>query len=195
MSLLRNIFPLMLCVIGAQDAAACTYLTNSWTPDEVRAKGKAVAVDRQCRTINIGAYDGASLGPAQNLGEGRIAQVINEHNHYVMLADCMTKEATILRGKATIVGDTSCGPILDFDDLTGPDATVDLSAGDDLHELVRLAKANGATEQNPINQFLKFRIPFSDRDFDDIYDVASKDHFDLLCGCNIYYPNSPGASK
>lgn len=174
---------------------ACSFLPDPSTPDGLRAASKAVAADGMCRTINIGVNDRTSLGPATNLGNGRVMQVISEDTSHVLLGDCNTREATILRGTPTQVAETSCGPDHEFASLTGDDAMLSLAQGADLHALVDIATAAGAIEKNPLKTFFEFDIFFSEHGYNDDYAVTQKDRFDLLCGCAIFYPNSPGASS
>ena len=177
------------CIGGA--AFACSYDFTKTPPAEIRKQSKRVAVDRQCRTINVGVWDNYSLGGATDLGNGRVQQVVNDDKSMVVLADCNTREATMLRGTATQIGETSCGPIYEYASVTGPKAIVALNQGETLNDLVEIVDVAGVTELNPVEQFFTFTdFPHSNR-----YDVSRKDKFNLLCGCDVYYPNSPGASK
>jgi hypothetical protein len=110
------------------------------------------------------------------------------------IADCQTREATKLRGPVTEV-ETSCPGIYDYADIIGDEANIDFTAGKDLTALVTEIAADGVTELNPIERFFTFRIPISSKGYDRVYEVADKDRFDPLCGCNIYYQSSPGASQ
>ena len=161
----------------------------------LRAASKPVEVSNECHTTNIGVYDQLSLGRAQDLGDGRIFQTVGDSGTRVFLADCNTREATVLRGPIVSEYETSCGPSFDFESLTGATATIDLTSGEDLHELVEVAEAAGAFELSPLEMFFKFDIFLSSRGFDDEYDVGRKDRFNLLCGCGRLYPNSAGASQ
>lgn len=171
-------------------ASACTFTWEFSTTSELRAEGKRVAVDRQCRTINAGIYDELSLGPATDLGDGRVQQVLNEPDQTrVLLADCNTREITILQGAEAEFMETSCGRFYSYGPVTGDDAPMSLSVGANLHELVDLAAAKGITEIDPNDYFFRFSAR------EGRVAVGRKDRFDLLCGCKSLYPDSPGAQK
>jgi hypothetical protein len=172
-------------------ASACSWVWEDYTTSEALAQSKRVAVDRHCRTINVGVYDDWSLGPATDLGNGRVQQVLDETNQsQVLLADCNTREVTILRGAKTEFIETSCGRLYSYGPATGDDAPVSLSVGANLKELVDLAAAQGMTEIDPIDYFFSFRSNEGSGQA-----VRRKDRFDLLCGCKRFYPDSPGAQK
>ncbi|MCA3447251.1 MAG: hypothetical protein INF93_11125 [Rhodobacter sp.] len=171
-------------------ASACTFVWEYSTTSELRAEGKRVAVDRQCRTINAGIYDELSLGPATDLGDGRVQQVLEDtEKSHVLLADCNTREVTILRGAEAEFIETSCGRFYSYGPVTGDDAPMSLSVGADLHELVDLAASKGITEVDPNDYFFRFSAR------EGRVAVDRKDRFDLLCGCKRLYPDSPGAQK
>jgi hypothetical protein len=173
-------------------ASACSFAPDERSPSEIRANSNAVAVDRQCRTINAGVYDHLSLGPATNLGHGRVQQVLDGSDQSrVLLADCNTREVTMLEGPVTHVqeGDFCDPPNVTHADLSGENAIMSLAVGTNLHELVDLATANGAVEQNPNEIFFTFWIEAGSKR----RNVSAKDRFDLLCGCKIFYPESAGA--
>ena len=171
-------------------ARACTWTWEGVTKSQMVAQSKPVAVDRQCRTINAGIYDNLSLGPATDLGGGRVQQVLEDADlSRVLLADCNTREVTILEGAATEAGDSSCGPFYTYAPITGGDAPMSLSVGANLHELVELAATKGMTEIDPHEHFFRVIADWEDET------VTRKDRFDLLCGCKRLYPNSPGAQE
>jgi hypothetical protein len=171
-------------------ASACTFVWEYSTTSQLRAEGKRVAVDRQCRTINAGIYDELALGPATDLGDGRVQQVLEDTDQSrVLLADCNTREVTILRGAKAEFIDTSCGRLYSYSPVTGDDAPISLSVGADLHKLVDLAAAKGITEVDPNDYFFRFSAR------EGRVAVGRKDRFDLLCGCKRLYPDSPGAQE
>jgi hypothetical protein len=155
------------------------------------AQSKPVAVYRQCRTINAGIYDEISLGPATDLGNGRVQQVLEDtEQSEVLLADCNTREVTILRGAEAEFIETSCGRLYSYGPVIGDNAPMSLSVGADLHELVDLAAKKGITEIDPNEYFFSFSSSKGPGQA-----VGRKDRFDLLCGCKRIYPDSPGAQK
>jgi hypothetical protein len=170
--------------------SACTFVWEGVTKSQMVAQSKPVAVDRQCRTINAGIYDEISLGPATDLGDGRVQQVLEDtEQSRVLLADCNTREVTILQGAATEAGESSCGFHYTYAPITGDGAPMSLSVGADLHELVDLAAKKGITEIDPNEHFFRFTADWKEET------VTRKDRFDLLCGCKRLYPDSPGAQK
>jgi hypothetical protein len=179
--------------VFANSVSACEPALDERTLSEIRSLSKPVAVDRLCRTINAGVYDNLSLGPVTDLGNGRIQQVLDGSDQStVLVADCNTSEATILLGAVTTTDDgNSCGPTYTFADLAGENAMMSLAAGADLHELVDLALAQGATEINPLEYFFMFSKAWES----DLHPVPRKDRFNLLCGCQLYYPQSAGAKE
>jgi hypothetical protein len=172
-------------------ASACSWVWEFYTTSEALAQSKRVAVDRKCRAINVGVYDDWSLGPATDLGNGRVQQVLEETKQsQVLLADCNTREVTILQGAEAEFIDTSCGRLYSYSPVTGANAPISLSVGTNLHELVDLAAAQGMTEIDPIDYFFRFTSNEGSGQA-----VGRKDRFDLLCGCKLFYPDSPGAQK
>ncbi len=171
-------------------ASACVLRGSGYTTSEILAESNPVVVDRQCRTINIGVYDGRSLGRATDLGNGRVQQVLeNTDRSHVLLADCNTREATILQGAVTEVEESSCGLAYSYAPITGDNAPMSLSVGSSLHELVYFAALHGMTEIDANDHFFRFRSGGGWQP------VGRKDRFDLFCGCKLFYPDSPGAQK
>ncbi|MFN7268765.1 MAG: hypothetical protein ACK5UA_07170 [Cereibacter sp.] len=172
-------------------ASACTFVWEGFSASQLRAESKRVVVDRQCRTINAGIYDNLSLGRATDLGNGRVQQIVDDENQsQVLVADCNTREVTILRGARDEGADTSCGMLYSYGPVTGDKAPMSLSVGANLHELVDLAAAKGLTEIDPNDYFFSFSSQDGPGQA-----VGRKDRFDLLCGCKRLYPDSPGAQK
>ncbi len=176
----------------ADAALACEPVYDERSLFEIRSLSKPVAVDPKCRAINAGVYDALSLGPATDLGRGRVQQVLGgQDQSRVLLADCNTRELTILQGAVTRTTETSCGPISEYADLAGENAMMPLDREANLHDLVDVAAKRGVTEINPLEYFFKFTKPWETEQ----YAVSRKDRFDLLCGCKLYYPGSPGAKN
>lgn len=179
-------------MLVSHGAMACSPFFDDRSPREIRQESKPAISDQQCRVNNIGVYDYISLGRAEDLGNGRIQQVIGDSDQaQVYLADCNTREAIILVGKATRTGLTSCGPMYDYAALAGENAMMSLSQGKDLHALVSIGAALGTTERNPIDEFMSFDLDFGETR----HEVGDKDRFDLMCGCKIFYPDTPGGRR
>lgn len=192
MRLSTFLFCVTAASVSANAANACEPVLDPRSPSEIRLSSKRVAVDSQCRTINAGVKDWKSLGPARDLGNGVIQQVLgNEDQSRVLLADCNIREATILRGKVTSTTETSCGLEFTFAALDGQNAMMRFDSGASYQELIDLALAKGAAEISPSEYFFKFSKDWETK----LYPVSRKDRFDLLCGCKLFYPDSAGAKN
>jgi hypothetical protein len=136
-----------------------------------------------------------SAGRAINLGDGRIYQQgpIYWASDYVeggevLVVDCNTLETVVLKGQALV--DSSCGPVRY--PLAIVDSIADLTEGDSLTELVDFVERNGGIALDAGDYFNETYLAD-----DGGYSVANlpADSVDLLCGCNIFYPDSPGATQ
>jgi hypothetical protein len=191
--------------VSASAASACEPVMDERSLSKIRANSAPVATDSECRTINAGVYDDLFVGPAVDLGNGRVMQVLGhtyftagndknfseEDKSRVLLADCNTREVTILQGAQTQVGETSCGPEYSYAPVVGKKAVISLDAGETLNELVDLAAAKGVTELSPKQHFFMFSKVWES----ELHPVGHKDRFDLLCGCKIFYRGSAGAKN
>lgn len=176
----------------ASAASACDPMMEQRTPSQIRFQSKRVAVDSQCRAINVGAYDDISLGPAKDLGNGLIQQDLGGPDQSrVFIADCNIREVTILQGKVARTEETSCGPMDFYADLAGANAMMTFDGRANYQDLVAFALSKGVTEISPSEYFFKFSMSYEAA----LHPVGRKDQFDLLCGCKLYYPDSPGAKN
>jgi hypothetical protein len=175
----------MAGVFLAAQSCACSIVADPRTNAQIKLDSAPLSVTASCGFQNGGVYDNLSAGNAEDLENGRVLQRVNETDHSVLLADCGTREVTMLHGPFAYDEDSLCGPMSFFDPLVGDNAIMSMSAGATLRELVDLAVQHGATEQNPIEVFNT--DPWGDP-------VDPKDRVDLLCGCQLYYPDSPGAN-
>ncbi|MEJ8560966.1 hypothetical protein QTO30_06850 [Yoonia sp. GPGPB17] len=190
---MRGIYLIALAVgfcFFATFGVACELAYDERSSYRIRAESKPVEVDDQCRTSNINVDDVESLGAAQDLGAGRVLQSVSKTDSTALLADCNTRELVVLVGPSTIVGETSCGPRAVFSPILGPAAVFDLSRGEDLHQLVSLAEVAGLGAFDPNKRFFEF---YNGLFNSNLNEVGGRDRFDLLCGCKVYYPTSPGA--
>lgn len=177
-------------VLCGSAAMACTPISESATPSQIRAQSERVVQDAQCRMLNGGVHDNLTLSAAEPVGEGRVTHAIGTDGTLVMVADCATREATILRGPLTESGETTCSPYFSYGAITGPGGLVTLAEGADLSALVDIAEARGASELNPVSFFFEFT-----RDWQtERHPVGRRDRFNLLCGCTVFYPDSAGGS-
>lgn len=191
MNLSQIIGLLVALTLFPSASTACIILNDERSASEVRQKSKKVQTDSQCRTVNIGVFDVTALGPAQSFGNGRIVQKVDEDDSKFLIADCRTRELTVLQGRTTETHETSCGPQFEFGSLLDKSSGFDLRDGENLSQLVAFAKENGARELNPHKLFYEFNLVGHSKR----YAVGRKDRFDLLCGCKIYYPDSKGAKS
>ena len=183
-----------LATLGAAPPAqACTgFSVDNRTPTAVKAASKPVIVDKHCRTMDAGVYDDYTLGVAKDLGNERVFQSVGGEDSLVLVADCTTREATMLLGPVIHVNYGICSNSTFRGSLAGGGAVVSLSQGDRLNDLVEATKAAGGSEIDPIKEFFVF-TPINSEKFQGQYKVGRKDRFDLLCGCKIHYPDSAGA--
>ncbi|MFQ6552852.1 hypothetical protein AAD018_010980 [Aestuariibius insulae] len=173
-------------VAFAQTSIACSF-TRPPPEWQQQLSSQSVAVGLSCSFENAGLTDHISAGPAKDLGSGQIYQRVNDQSYFVMFADCNTREATLLWGPPTPSAvEDSCGYYDGYEALVGDDAILSRTTGGNLHEFVAAAKDLGATELNPIKYLNE--TPSGKP-------VWRRDRIDLLCGCRIFYPDSPGAQR
>jgi hypothetical protein len=187
--ILRSLALLMIAGVPTV-SGACSIFPEARSASEIRRESAPVAVDKSCGVRNGGVNDRLTLGPAIKLENGRLYQIVNEDAGQVLVADCKTREATVLVGRFIPVSEDSCGPYGTNAPLVGDRSQFSLDAGADLQDLVTLASTKDAREQDPIYRFFRF----SGKN-DKVYKVGRKDEFDLLCGCKIFYPRSRGAKS
>jgi len=173
--------------LGAAPAAwACSpSVPEPRTSVEMIRQSQPVEVTAQCAFSKGGVNDDLRGDDAVDLGGGRVAQNLFYNNFAVLVSDCESREATMFyapvdESKGPF---STCGPD-DFLPTLGPDAIVDLAAGATLTELVEIVKPAGLREADPIRALNT--APWGKA-------VPRKDRIDLLCGCKVFYPDSPGA--
>ena len=183
---------LSIWALSALQASACTELLDTRTPNQIRDESNPVSIDRQCRMINGGVGDWTRLDAAMNIGNGRVQQRINGSNSVLLLADCNTREATVLTGPQTeTVINAPCAPYYEVSALIGEGAKISMTSGENLRQLATSVVEAGGSATNPNEYFFTFKI----NGVGESYEVGREDRFDLLCGCNVFYPNSAGASQ
>ena len=170
----------------AQASIACSF--NPPPPEwQQHLSSRAVAVGPSCSFENAGLTDHISAGPAEDLGSGRVYQRVNGQDHFVMFADCNTREVTLLWGPPTpSAAEEVCGFFDDYEPLVGDEALLPATTGESLLEFVAAARELGATERDPIKYI---------NETSSGKPVWRRDRVDLLCGCKIFYPESPGAQR
>ncbi|MEL6586631.1 MAG: hypothetical protein AAFY65_10445 [Pseudomonadota bacterium] len=175
-----------VCAFAAQPALACSPLpADTRSQAEILRSSTPVRVTAQCAFTHGGVRDDKYGGIAEDLGGGRVSQILFDGNSTVLVADCTRREAAVLTAPPDPTEDpiSTCGPSR-YLPLTGPNAILDLSAGGDLRALMARATAVGVREGNPIT--ILNTTPWGTQ-------VPRKDRIDLLCGCKLHYPSSPGA--
>ncbi|MEO0991483.1 MAG: hypothetical protein AAFX00_11090 [Pseudomonadota bacterium] len=196
----RLLLAALLGTLGLMPGAAmaCYTITfEDYVPiSQLRAESKPVATDASCRMKDGGLRDSLSLGPAEDIGNGRFFQTINNQDWHVLLGDCATGDLTVLKGRATpALLIQSCEQPKDrHDDLVGERAAFALSEGNDLNALRAVASNHGATAADPEEVFFQTRMrDLATGEFVS-HQVGPRDRFDLLCGCKALYPESKGAN-
>lgn len=181
-----------------QQASACILLPYERPYWLTILQSDPTTQTEQCAFVNAGIDDNESGGDAFDLGNGRIAQLMNGHDYMALIVDCNASEATMLRGD--VLPDRSISVCITdhdiFEPVVGADADLSLSAGESLAELVNLAAAVGWLASDP--EWSLNTYPWDERDAQGQRinaPVWPRDRVDLLCGCRIFYPDSPGAQQ
>ena len=149
----------------------------------MRMSSKPVKVSEKCGFKNAGVYDDIEAADAVDLGQGRILQDTGDGTS-VLVIDCMASEAIEVIGKATKIGETSCGPDFVFGQVKSPKGPMTLLEGKHLTELAALARQRGLRADEELDYL--FNDPWGKP-------LWRKERVDLLCGCKLYYPESAGA--
>ncbi len=182
----------------ATSSVACSIIpmttAEKWQfNQDSRAASKPVQVGHLCEFTNAGLHDGISAGPAKRLGNNRFFQVMGTFDGKVsdiLVGDCNTREVIRLVSRvdpSTETAGTSCGP--EFSGvlpILKPEGDFTLKEGKSVADLVILARASSNVRvdealETILLDGLEKRLP-------------RKDRFDLLCGCKLYYPDTPGAN-
>lgn len=127
--------------------------------------------------------------PARDIGGGRIAQVLTGGSYdasgeMLLFADCSAGDAAVFWQLETLNGGpviSSCtgSATLAVTELQPPNGPIALRPNTTVESLV--AASN--------NTFV-----LVETDFDAFFrKIRGNDRFDPLCGCKLYYPDSPGA--
>jgi hypothetical protein len=165
-------FLALLCLFQQTAANACSYSEPTLLD---RIANKRVKQLADCSFVNGGLYDYESGEAAYDLENGRVAQMLSGDR--ALLADCKTGDTALVLGK--MVGETTCGPYFDLSPYIYPKGKLKLNFGASLDEFIERARADGyEVDRGPLGQ-----------------DGAKRDHFDELCGCKVFYPESAAAKN
>ncbi|MEJ1991995.1 MAG: hypothetical protein P8X50_09870 [Maritimibacter sp.] len=181
-----RLFPIsaVLWTLTVQASLACTIFPEERTAAEVRRDSLPVVQGANCAFQNGGLDDLFSAGPAEDMGNGRVVQMIDESRALVI--DCNGRELIEIAGP--LVANTSefiscCDPMEVNAAVRKPAGPLTLKEGDTLDGLRAAARAVNA----PIDEDIAWL--FHDR-YGKPY--RQKDRVDTLCGCKLFYPDSPG---
>lgn len=157
----------LISAIGAEASACSIVFLKPWQNERVLQK-------EDCSFVNGGDQDWIEGGASVDLGNGFVGQNIERS---VNVVDCNNRTGINISGP--VVGMTSCGPSIDVDKIWPlPPGLVPKVEGR-LAELAIRASRRDLAVQYDLNERFK-----ADR---------RKDRFSQLCGCKLYYPDSPGA--
>lgn len=182
---------LMFACIGMMSSAANACIIIPFTGAkklEIRKASKAVVTNADCSFENAGLWDRHSAGPAVSLGNNRFYQIRGQSPDVVssvLVADCQEREVIGIDRYHNVRPEDSCSLAADPLPLLSPEGPLTLKEGKDLSELSRIGESEGTIV---VNQELKdlLETPWGKP-------MPSKDRVDLLCGCRLHYPDSPGA--
>ena len=140
-------------------------------------ENKRVRQKPNCSFVNGGSYDSVAGEAAFDLGQGRVGQLIQD-GRAMLLTVCAEHQVVILYGVKVGEGETSCGPYDVFDETTIDPASgkFDFQAGKDFDGFLRHMDKVGMGYTERLNDWLDMEQP--------------KDSVDLLCGCEVFYPDT-----
>jgi hypothetical protein len=166
----------LLFACCANNAFACSIAERSAFRELVHGifENKWVKQAPDCSFVNGGEYDHLSGEAAIDLGNGRIGQKISGSQFLVVV--CNAKQAVVLKGVRVETVESSCGPydILELDAYLPPGKKFDFHAGDDFSGFLKYANGFGMQYSENLDESLGMG--------------RSRDHVNLLCGCEIFYP-------
>lgn len=140
-------------------------------------ENKRVHQKHDCSFVNGGSNDNITGAAAVDLGQGRVGQVIQDGDAMVV-AVCAEHQVVILEGVGVGVDETSCGALIVYDKTTIDriSSKFDFHAGKDFAGFLRHMDKVGMGHTEYLNGWLEMEQP--------------KDSVDLLCGCEVFYPDT-----
>lgn len=167
-----------LCfVVYAQAASACSPVFKKWWENR-SAKPAA-----DCSFDGGGRHDWTHGGPAVNLGNGRVYQLIMDIHvpQSAVVTDCLSGSQIAVHNPNG--EETSCGLWSSIQEHIAPDGSLDLTRGKNLSELETYVSSRGFEVQSEIQVQLNNAY----------LDARPRDVPDFMCGCRLYYSDSTGA--
>ncbi|NSX56611.1 hypothetical protein [Parasulfitobacter algicola] len=179
---LLSIVSLLATALIATSVHACSLVVDERALPGLQdyLSNKPVQQDAVCAVQNGGVEDWLRLGPAQDVGNGRVFQTYGSET--AIVTDCKNNEFIHLFGKVNELQSTTCGAYLELSIYLPPKGSFDLAHGATLQEFASYAQAEGMGIDRPTAEHL-YNSP------------RRRDRFDIFCGCKIFYPDSAGAAK
>ncbi|CAN1566784.1 hypothetical protein MCELHM10_02954 [Paracoccaceae bacterium] len=126
-----------------------------------------------------------SGGPAVDVGNGRIAQKIVSSEvcfpfEHLLVVDCNSGESTLILGapKPEAEGSYLGGAYIEY--IQPPNGPISLGPQTTVDALIATARSNELEVVEDARTFLE--------------GTRKRDRYDIGCGCDLYYPQSPGAA-
>jgi hypothetical protein len=177
--------PIVAIICSSCPGHACIPLGLGQSNFRIQLLSAPVNVAPDCSFVNGGVFDNIRFTPANDLGQGRVYQTYVGWEDEALVVDCNSREAIILVGPIEPDVITNCGDWVSSP-LIGPDGVVTLQEGSNLHELAAHVRSLGGGFRDPNRELNE--TPWGEP-------VWRRDRVNLLCGCNIFYPDSPGAAQ
>ncbi len=185
-------------LLSAQVSEACSIVEPSNAEKrkenrQARASSEPVVIGQRCEMSNVGIRDRVKTGAAMALGGSRFYQVIDHGEGQVIdviVGDCASREVIrVFSFEEWSIEklDSACNLVgREPVSLLEPNGPFSLTEGSTIAELKTHLSAY--SDQVTIDENLEPLL------LDDLgKKVPKKDRFDPLCGCKLYYPDSPGA--
>ncbi|WP_170409240.1 hypothetical protein [Ruegeria atlantica] len=157
----------LISAVGAEASACSIVFLKPW-------QNERVVQETDCSFKNGGDQDWIQGGASLDLGNGFVGQKIDRS---VNVIDCNNRTGINISGP--VVGLTSCGPSIDVDEIWPLPTGLVPTAEGRLADLAERASRRDLAVYFDVNERFKTE--------------KRKDRFDQLCGCKLYYPDSPGA--
>ncbi|WP_147235135.1 hypothetical protein [Ruegeria sp. A3M17] len=160
--------------LTASESFACSPAFKPWWWN------KKVNMSRDCSFVGGGRDDFLGGEPAQDLGAGRISQVVSDFGaETAVVSDCETGEQVQVNGFWREAESAACQSSTKVVRYLKPNGSLDLSLGASIKEL--------SSEIVSLGYSVRQGVTFDDRR------ARPRDYPDFFCGCKLYYPDSPGA--
>ena len=140
-------------------------------------ENKRVRQQADCSWVNGGKDDYGKASAAIDLGGGRVGQWIDDQSA-MLVSVCAERQVVILMGLELGEVESTCGPAMDLDitSLDPASGKFAYRAGKDFAGFMVHVKKVGMSQTEDLDAWI-------DQD-------SPKDHVNLLCGCEIFYPQT-----